>query len=118
MRFALEPDLVVVGEAENGEEALVILPRVKPNIVLMDVALPGMDGIAATQTLRDRMPGTSVVMLTLHDDSLTRIQAVAAGAAAVVGKHENEDTLLETIRRVAAGTTAELKYPPNGREQE
>jgi DNA-binding NarL/FixJ family response regulator len=102
MRFALEPDLQIVAEADDGEAALAIIPEVKPNVVLMDVAMPRMDGIAATRLLRRLAPQTAVIVLSLHGDPPTRVQARDAGAVAFVDKHEDTDMLLAIIRRVAA----------------
>ncbi|MBI2323175.1 MAG: response regulator transcription factor, partial [Chloroflexi bacterium] len=69
MRLALEPDLAIVGEACDGAAALALVPMVRPDVVLVDVAMPGMDGIAATAALRARAPRTAVVVLSIHDDA-------------------------------------------------
>lgn len=101
MRLAAEPDLEVVGEAADGEVALSSVQALCPDVVLMDVEMPHMDGIAATGALRKLCPSTAVIMLSIHDDARTRAQAENAGAAAFVGKSLPTDMLLATIRQVA-----------------
>src|SRR5438067_2064783 len=81
-RLLLEPDILVVGEASSGEEALELVQSLDPDIVLMDVEMPGMDGITATEAMRDSTPQSTVVMMSIHDDVRTRALALAAGAAA------------------------------------
>jgi len=99
--LALEPDLEVVGEASDGSEAISLTQALCPDVVLMDVEMPGMDGISATATLRSVAPQSAVVILTLHDDAATRARAQEAGAAAFVAKHQMEETLLVEIQRAA-----------------
>ncbi len=99
MQLALEPDLKVVGEAENGEQVLVLAGQLHPDVILMDVELPLMDGITATARLRSAAPKCAVVILSLYDDAKTRAAAQAAGAAAFVGKQESSETLLTAIRQ-------------------
>ena len=99
--LALEPNMEVVGEASDGAEAISLARALRPDVVLMDIEMPGMDGISATASLRQLVPQSAVVILTLHDDSATRTRAREAGAAAFVAKHRMEETLLAEIRRVA-----------------
>jgi DNA-binding NarL/FixJ family response regulator len=101
MWLSLEPDLEVVGEASDGCEAISLAQALCSDVVLMDVEMPGMCGIAATAALRSLAPQSAVVILTLHDDAATRTRAREAGAAAFVTKHRMEETLLVEIRRVA-----------------
>lgn len=100
-RFQLEPDLLVVGEASTGAEALRLAQRLTPDVVLMDVEMPGMNGIAATAALRGVVPSCAVVILTIHDDVQTQARALAAGAAAFVEKRGSPDALMAAIRRAA-----------------
>lgn len=102
MRLALEPDLVVVGEAGDGVEALRGVFQLEPDVVVMDIAMPRMDGLAAAEALRTIAPACPVVMLTLHDNVATRERARQAGVAAFVGKQSDDAVLLAAIRQVAA----------------
>jgi DNA-binding NarL/FixJ family response regulator len=102
MRLELEPDLVIAGEAGNGLEALRLAREVRPDVVVMDVEMPHMDGLAAATELKATVPPPRVVMSSIHDDTLTRARAAAAGAAAFVGKQEGVELLIDTIRQVAA----------------
>jgi DNA-binding NarL/FixJ family response regulator len=102
MLLALEADVRVVGTAGTAEDAIALAHRLKPDIVLMDVRLPGMDGISATRRLRRELPANQVIVLTLYGDAVTRQQAMQAGAAAFVAKHDMEGALLTAIREVAA----------------
>lgn len=104
LRLAIEPDIAVIGEAGDGQAAVDLAGTLAPDVVVMDITMPGMDGIAATRALRDAMPTSAVVILTLHDDIATRNQALAAGAVALVAKHQPSNDLLAAIR--AAATTA------------
>jgi DNA-binding NarL/FixJ family response regulator len=101
-RFHLEPDLEVVGEASTGREALALSQTLVPDVVLMDLLMPGMDGIAATAALHKTVPQSAVVILSISGDAQTREQAQAAGAVAFVEKRGATETLLSAIRQVAA----------------
>jgi DNA-binding NarL/FixJ family response regulator len=101
MRLGMEPDIVVVGEAADGASALAQIAALQPDVVLMDVNLPGVDGISATARLRERFPGCAVVMLSMHDDSGTRERARLAGAREFVGKHDIDSRLTGAIRSAA-----------------
>ncbi len=96
----MEPDIVVIGEASSGEQALELVQELSPDIVLMDVEMPGMDGITATTALRANCPQTAVVMMSIHDDARTRTLAHTAGAAAFVEKSGTLEVLLATIRQI------------------
>jgi DNA-binding NarL/FixJ family response regulator len=104
MRLMLEPDITVVGEASTGEEALVLVQKLAPDIVLMDVEMPGMDGITTTQVIRSSISQSAVVMLSIYDDVHTRTRAQVAGAAGFVEKRGAIETLLTTIRQAAKFT--------------
>ena len=101
MRFALEPDLEVAGEAGNVTEAISLARTLHPDVVLMDVEMSDTDGVAATGALHAAAPQSAVVIFTLRDDVATQERALAAGAAAFVAKHQTEETLLAAIRRAA-----------------
>jgi DNA-binding NarL/FixJ family response regulator len=101
MRLALEPDVTVVGEADDGAKAVEMAASLDPDVVVMDVEMPGMDGIAACTALQERALRSSVVVLTLYDDAAMRDRALAAGAVAFVGKGEAAEALPVAIRRAA-----------------
>jgi len=101
LRLHLEPDIQVVGEASNGREALSLAQVLSPDVVLMDVEMPEMDGIEATVALRIADPQSVVVILSIHDDVETRKRAQAAGAVAFVEKRGATDSLLAAIRQAA-----------------
>jgi len=101
MRLVLEPDMLVVGEASTGREALTLAQKLSPDVVLMDVEMPGMDGIETTAALRAAVSQSVVVMLSIHDDTLTRARAQAAGAVAFVEKRGTTEHLLAAIRQAA-----------------
>lgn len=102
LRMATEADIAVVGEAGDGHAALDLATTLAPDIIVMDIAMPGLDGIEATRHIRAKIPGSTVVILSLSDDAATRARAAEAGAAAFVAKHEADGLLLDTIRRLGA----------------
>ena len=116
--LALQPDLEVVGEASHGAEAISLARALRPDVVLMDVEMPGMDGISATAALRSLAPQSAVVILTLHDDAATRTRAREVGAAAFVAKHQMEETLLAEIRRVALAHEMQRRHERSVKRQE
>lgn len=101
MRLALEHDMQIVGEAENGEVALRLAQTLHPTIVLMDVEMPRLDGIATTAALRDLAPDSAVIMLSVHCDRRMKARAREAGAVAYLEKHTADAALLDTIRQSA-----------------
>jgi DNA-binding NarL/FixJ family response regulator len=105
MSLALEPDMTVVGEAGDGVEALKLARELRPDVVVMDVVMPRMDGMAALEALHTVAPGAAVVILTLHDTLALRAQAREAEAA-FVAKHEGVGALVAAIRQVAGGARA------------
>jgi DNA-binding NarL/FixJ family response regulator len=102
MRLALEADMEVVGEASDGVEALFTAKRLTPDIVVMDVEMPHMDGITATRQLREAMPQIAVIMLSIHGDRDARESAREAGAVAFVEKRGGLKPLLDAIHEVKA----------------
>jgi DNA-binding NarL/FixJ family response regulator len=103
MLFEAQPDLRVVGEAGDGAEALRVIGREKPDVVLMDVRMPGMDGIEATEHIVARFPETRVLVLTTFDLDEYAFAALRAGASGFVLKSIESDELLAAIRTVAQG---------------
>jgi len=104
-RRMLEDDaaISVVGEASEGNEAVRLALELKPKVVVMDCALPGISGIDATRRIRAQMPGATVLMLSMHsEDTLVR-QALEAGARGYILKNAMELDLVNAIKRVAQG---------------
>lgn len=101
MRLALEPDIHIVGEADEGGAAVHLALLRHPDVVVVDLEMGGMDGMAAIQALRSVAPQCAIVVLSMHDDAGTRVRAGSAGAAAFVGKHEGAEALPSAIRRVS-----------------
>jgi DNA-binding NarL/FixJ family response regulator len=101
--FALEPDIEISGEAVDGYDALDAFGRLKPDLVLMDVNMPGMGGMAATRKLLDAYPDTPVIVLTMYKGEEHLREARRAGASAYVLKDAGSDALLQTIRAVMHG---------------
>jgi NarL family two-component system response regulator LiaR len=97
------PDIELVGEAAGGEEALEAAERVEPDVVLMDLVMPGMDGIEAIRRLRARSPGIKVIALTSFSDDDKLYPAIKAGAAAYLLKDVGPRELAEAIRAAARG---------------
>jgi DNA-binding NarL/FixJ family response regulator len=103
--LASEPDLEVVGEAENGKEAVKLCRELRPDLVLMDVRMPEMDGLEATRDIRGELPTTSILMVTTHENPEYLLEALRAGAAGYVLKDAPKRRLIDAIRRVANGET-------------
>ena len=98
-----QPDLAVAGEAADGAEAVRLALRDKPEVVLMDVRMPGMDGIEATRRIVNECPGTRVLILTTFDLDEYAFAGLRAGASGFLLKNARPEELLEAIRVVAAG---------------
>jgi two-component system response regulator NreC len=105
LRLLLEaqPDLVIVGEAENGEEAIRRTAELQPDVVLMDIEMPGMNGIEAARRIKVQSPGTSVLALTMYEDDQYFFEMLRAGASGYVPKRAAPDELASAIRAVSRG---------------
>ncbi len=97
------PDMEVVGEASSGEEALRMAAELKPDVILMDVRMPGMDGVTATRELVRSGTAAGVIILTTFDDDEYIFEGLAAGARGYLLKDAEYDELSQAIRTVAAG---------------
>ena len=100
-----EPDLKIVGEAADGQEALELCRRERPDLVLMDVRMPRMDGLAATRSINRRFPRVSVLILTMHENEDYLLEAIKARAAGYVLKDASQIELVTAIREVLEGET-------------
>ncbi len=98
-----EPDIQVVGEAADGREAVARAEALAPDVILMDVAMPGTDGVAATAALCQREPPPKVLMLTVAEDPDTLFRAMVAGARGYVLKTASPQEILDALRQVAQG---------------
>jgi DNA-binding NarL/FixJ family response regulator len=99
----LEPDLEVVGTAGNGREAIEAVERARPDVVLMDIRMPEIDGVAATHMLTQQFPQIGVIILTTFDDDEYVFEGLKAGARGYLLKDVSSDDLAEAVRTVAAG---------------
>jgi DNA-binding NarL/FixJ family response regulator len=100
-----DPGITVAGEASDGAEAIAMAAALKPDVVVMDAAMPGTNGLAATQTIADRYPDVAVLMLSMHSEQTLVRQALAAGARGYVLKNAMDLDLAAAVKRVAAGET-------------
>lgn len=103
MFLSLDDELEIVGEASNGEEGLALARRLAPDVILMDLLMPGMDGIAATAVLRRELPQTEVIALTSVLEDRLVVDAIRAGAIGYLLKDTNADDLCRAIKAAAAG---------------
>jgi len=101
--LSMEPDMEVVGQACDGIEAVEMAKRLAPEIVLMDLHMPRLGGVAATREITRTLPGTQVLVLTTLDDDETVFEAVRAGAHGYLLKDVTEQELLETVRALRRG---------------
>jgi len=98
-----EPDIMVAGEAGDGEEAIRLSEKLRPRVILMDCALPGMSGLDATRRILEKLPDTIVLMLSMHPEETLVRQALDAGARGYMLKNAIDLELGTAIRKVVAG---------------
>jgi two-component system response regulator NreC len=98
-----QPDLTVVGEANDGREAVAMTEKLKPDVVVMDIGMPSLNGIEACRKIRAALPETQVVMLSMHSDEGYVLRALKAGAKAYLLKDSAEADLSRAIHAVVAG---------------
>jgi NarL family two-component system response regulator LiaR len=103
--FEREPGIEVVGEASDGEESVRIVGRLRPDVILMDLEMPGIGGIEATRQITAEQPDTRVVILTSHAAEEDVFPALKAGALGYLLKHSAPDDVLRAIRQARAGET-------------
>ncbi len=95
-----QPDMEVVGEAQDGAESLTQAQKLKPDVILMDISLPGMGGIEATRAIKESYPEAQILALTMHEDARYFFQMLQAGASGYVIKGADPSELLNAIRAV------------------
>lgn len=103
MLFLAEPDMEIAGEAGSGAEALQAVAHLRPDVVLMDVAMPGMSGIEATRRIKAASPETAILALTMYEDEQYFFEMLNAGASGYIPKRAAPDDLVSAIRVVSQG---------------
>ncbi|HEU5298185.1 MAG TPA: response regulator transcription factor [bacterium] len=114
MILGREPDIEVVGEAGDGQQALDLVATVHPQVVIMDISMPGVGGIEATQRLKATHPEVQVLALTMHEDETYVFQLLRAGAAGYVLKRAAAQDLVQAVRAAARGEA--FLYPSIARK--
>lgn len=103
MLFLSEPSMQIVGEASSGQEAIDAVRRLQPDVVIMDVAMPGINGIEATRRIKAAHPQTAVLALTMYEDEQYFFEMLNAGASGYIPKRAAPDDLVSAIKVVAEG---------------
>ena len=99
----MDPDLTIVGEADNGEEALCLVKELRPDVVVLDISMPGLDGLSVTRIIREHAPESRVILLTQHENREYIRSALKMGASGYVLKRAAADELIAGIKKVHAG---------------
>ena len=124
LRLALSraPNIRVIGEASDGESAVALAERRKPDVVIMDIRMPGMDGLEATKAITDRNPAAKVLIFTAYSERMLLSRGLESGAKGYILKEAPHETLLRAIEKVANGDgfvdPALMPAFLNGRERE
>ena len=108
--MTIERDIEVVGEARDGLDAVEQVPRVKPDVVIMDMVMPRMNGLEATRQIKKRFPDVRILILSMYDDDEYVLQIIQAGASGYVLKRVATEDLVKAIREVHRGSS--FLYPP------
>jgi DNA-binding NarL/FixJ family response regulator len=101
--LAQEPDFVIVGEAENGNDAVLLASRLVPNVVVMDISMHGLNGIEAARRIKETLPHIRIIILSMHINKMYVQQALRAGASGYVLKSDDPKVLVDAIRQVHQG---------------
>jgi DNA-binding NarL/FixJ family response regulator len=103
MLFEMEPDIKIVGEARDGIEAEQLAESLRPDVILMDINMPGLDGMAATRRILKTRPDAAIIILTMFREDEHVFQAIRAGAHGYVLKDADSNEVMKAVRAVAAG---------------
>jgi len=109
MILTAQPDIEVVGEAANGQEAIDLTRKLRPDVVVMDISMPGVSGINATKAIKAEMPEVNVLALTMHEDETSVFQLLKAGASGYVLKRGAASDLVNAVRAASKGEA--VLYP-------
>lgn len=101
--LSAEPEIEVVDEASNGDQALSLASELKPDVILLDISMPGLTGIEVTRRLKKMLPETRILILTVHEDESLLQEAIQAGASGYIVKRAVESELIDAIRAVWRG---------------
>lgn len=104
--LSLESNFLIVGEANCGDEAIALTRTLKPDVVLMDINMPGLNGIEATKIIKEEMPQVEIIALTIHEDEEYIFELVRAGVSGYILKDIQPEQLIKAIKDVAEGKTA------------
>lgn len=96
-------DVAIAGEAANGEDSITMYESLKPDLVIMDISMPGMNGIEATRVIKENDPNAKILILTMHDNQEYLNQIIRSGAKGFVLKNTDKEELLDAVRTVAGG---------------
>ena len=113
MLLSLNPDIEVVGEAENGEQAYHRYPEIRPDVLIMDLSMPGMGGIETVRRLVARDPEARVLVLSAHEDTAHPKRVLKAGAVGYLCKRSAPEELIDAVAAIAAGvgrTMSPVRY--------
>ena len=103
--LTMDQGIKIVGEASEGEEAVKLTSETKPHVVLMDINMPGVNGIEASKRIKEEEPETAIIILTIHDDREYIMELLNTGVSGYLLKDISADDLLDVIKKVAAGET-------------
>jgi DNA-binding NarL/FixJ family response regulator len=103
--LSTDRNIEIVGEACDGAEAVTVATEKEPNVVLMDIRMPNLDGVQATRRIKHQSPSTAIIVLTMYDNDAYVVDAVRAGASGYLLKDASRELVLDTIRAVNSGAT-------------
>jgi DNA-binding NarL/FixJ family response regulator len=101
--LAGQPDFEVVGQGDDGSQAVILNAELRPDVILMDLRMPGMDGVSAIQEIKAQMPDTNILVLTTYDSDVDIVRAVEAGATGYLLKDTPREELFRAVRSAAKG---------------